>query len=65
MIILFVIGCLTLALFTPTPARADRFWNGVAIGVGSAILLGALLSAPRSYPSSYAHTPAYQPTRYY
>jgi hypothetical protein len=65
MMVLFIITCLTVTLFTVTPARADRFWTGVAIGASSAVLLGALLSAPRSNYSSWAYPPAYQPSRYY
>lgn len=63
MIILLVVGCLTITLFTVTPARADRFWTGLAIGVGSAILLNQLVNAPRDY---YQDRPArvYSPPAY-
>lgn len=57
---------LTVTLFTVTPARADQFWPGVAIGVGSAILLGSLLNPPRDY--YYAPRPVRvysQPDYYY
>lgn len=56
-IILVLAICLIVPLFTSTPARANRFWPGVAAGVGSAILLGTLINASRD--------PYYPPREYY
>lgn len=56
---------LTVAIFAVTPARADRFWPGVAIGVGSAILLGNLLYHPRDYYYAPRPVRVYSPPAYY
>jgi hypothetical protein len=48
-VVLILAMSLTITLFTVTPARANRFWTGVAIGAGSAIVLGSLLYPPRAY----------------
>ena len=51
----------------PASARHNRFWPGLAIGLGSALVLGNIFYPPRadSYysPSSYYHgpPPAYYP----
>jgi hypothetical protein len=47
--------CLLTTLFTVTPAAADQFWSGVAIGVGSALILSQLVSPP---PVAVAYRPA-------
>jgi hypothetical protein len=52
-IILGMTLCLTITLFTVTPVSADRFWPGVAVGVGSAIVLSQLINAPRDHYSDY------------
>jgi hypothetical protein len=43
---------LMVTLFSVTPARANHsnnFWPGVAVGVGSAIILGSLIHASRTH----------------
>jgi hypothetical protein len=64
-IILCVVGCLTVALFSVDPARADQFWPGVAVGIGAAILLNQIVNGPSHY---YYHDPpvrVYRPQAYY
>ncbi|MEW6187591.1 MAG: hypothetical protein AB1585_17820 [Thermodesulfobacteriota bacterium] len=57
----------TLVVVQPASARPNGFWPGVAVGVGSAIILGHMLQAPRAYynqahPAPIYHTPnAYGP----
>jgi hypothetical protein len=53
--IFFLVLCLTITFFSvnPPPVRADRFWSGVAIGVGSAIILGHLFHPYRVYYHEY------------
>ncbi|HMK64208.1 MAG TPA: hypothetical protein VK564_00340 [Thermodesulfobacteriota bacterium] len=47
---LLVLICGLISSFcVVTPAKADRFWPGVAVGVGSAIVLSHLVSPPRPY----------------
>lgn len=70
-IILVLAICFLGTLFTSTPASADRFWPGVAAGVGSAILLGTLIhAAERDYhhPRGYYYPPRgnyHHPRNYY
>lgn len=66
MIVVIVMVCLTITFFSVTPARANRFWPGVAVGVGSALLLGQMFDHPRAYyypPRAYYHH--YYPVRVY
>lgn len=66
MILLFSVVCLCVTLFSVTPAKAsDPFWTGVAIGVGSAIVIGSVLQAQNSYHTANAPRPVYQPSRHY
>ncbi|MBA4395008.1 MAG: hypothetical protein C0407_15755 [Desulfobacca sp.] len=56
---------LMVTLISVTPARADRFWPGVAVGVGSAILLGQLIHPPRDYYAPRGHYYPSPPVRVY
>jgi hypothetical protein len=56
---------LIITFFSVIPARADRFWPGVAIGVGSAILLGHLFQPPRDYDNTPRHYYPPPPVRVY
>jgi hypothetical protein len=65
-VIVPLVTCLMVTLFSVTPARADRFWPGVAVGVGSAILLGQLFHPPRDeYYPPRTYRPDYHPVRIY
>ena len=64
-VVLILAMSLTITLFTVTPARANRFWPGVAIGVGSAIVLGSLLNPPRAYYDDSRPVRAYSQPAYY
>jgi hypothetical protein len=64
-VVLILAMFLTITLFTVTPARANRFWPGVAIGVGSAIVLGSLLYSPRAYYPDSRPVRVYGPPAYY
>ena len=59
--------CLMVTFFTVTPAsaRPDHFWPGVAIGVGSAIILGQLFHPTKGYDNDYRPVRVYtHPTHY-
>jgi hypothetical protein len=63
-IVFTLVISLMVTLFSMTPAKADRFWPGLAVGVGSAILLSHLLNPPRAYyypPRAYRYD--YPPVR--
>jgi len=66
-VVIFLILCLTVILSTVIPALAglNHFWSGVAIGVGSAFLLGQLFQPPRAYDNDYRPVRAYNPPDYY
>jgi hypothetical protein len=47
-------------------AKADQFWSAVAIGVGSAIVLGHILHPPRAYYHDYRPVRVYHhPSPFY
>ena len=48
------------AFGAPAPAAADRFWSGVAVGVGSALVLSQLVSPP-PVRVAYPPVPVYAP----
>jgi len=64
--IIFMVLCLTVTLLTVTPAAAggNSFWPGLAVGLGSAILLGSILNPPRAYYTDYRPVPVYNPPEY-
>jgi hypothetical protein len=50
----------------PASARANHFWPGLAVGLGSALVLGSIFLPQRSY--SYSPPPSYYygpPPAYY
>jgi len=65
--VFFLIMSLTVTLFTVTPAlaRPNHFWPGVAIGVGTAILLGQIFHPPRVYDNDYRPVRVSNPPDYY
>ena len=64
-VIIILALTLTFTFFSVTPVRADRFWPGVAVGVGSAILLGHILHPPRAYYHDHHPVRVYNPPDYY
>lgn len=71
-VIIIIVGALTLNLLTAVPAAAhSNFWGGVALGLGSAFVLGSIFYPPRAYyyppPAYYYPPPAnyYPPPAYY
>jgi len=56
-LVLVLTLCLITTLFTVTPVSANNYWSGVAVGVGSAILLSHIVNAPRPYPPVRAYGP--------
>ena len=64
---LAMVATLTLALLPAAPAQAHHnyFWGGLAVGLGSAFLLGNIFYPPRAF---YNPPPAYYnpgPSYYY
>jgi hypothetical protein len=61
-----ILGLLsTLCFIQPASARPDGFWPGVAIGVGSAIILGHMLQSPRAYYYPAQPATVYRPPAAY
>jgi hypothetical protein len=60
-LVFIIVGALTLNVLTAVPAAAhSNFWGGVAIGLGSAFVLGNLFYPPRPYyypPPAYYYPP--------
>jgi hypothetical protein len=65
--VLSLILCLTVTFVTVTPtlARANDFWPGVAIGVGAAILLGQIFHPPMVYSYDNRSARDYNSPEYY
>jgi hypothetical protein len=63
-VVLALVISLMVTLLSVTPAGADRFWPGVAVGVGSAIILGQLFHPPRAYRYDYPPVRVYAPPTY-
>jgi hypothetical protein len=66
-LVLIVIAAMAATLLPAVPAAAhSNFWGGVAIGLGSAFVLGSLFyPRPYAYPPTYTYPPPPPPTYYY
>lgn len=61
MIVLGLTLCLIVSLVAVTPASANQFWQGVAVGVGSAIVLSHIVTPPRPHYYEYRPVRVYGP----
>jgi hypothetical protein len=65
-IILFLVISLMITLIAvPQASAGRRFWPGLALGVGSAIVLSHLLNPPRVYTYYAPPVPVYAPPAQY